>query len=180
MIIVWGTTHAGKVDEVPGGMFHVVTRFGHLYYLPLIPMASFVVLEKTPGGFHGTQIPLSLKSIGVAWLRVFCVFAMIVCGVILLVAAIDEKAGRWDWIGPSIIAAVILAALVMTYRLGIFARASYERAKLLATYARINDIGALALEVAYGRLSPAEAEAELARRRQADPSAVERVATPVA
>ena len=31
MVIIWGTTHAGKVDEVPG-MFHVVTQFGHLYY----------------------------------------------------------------------------------------------------------------------------------------------------
>jgi hypothetical protein len=39
MIIVWGSRLYGKVDAVPG-LFHVATRFGHIWYLPLIPMGS--------------------------------------------------------------------------------------------------------------------------------------------
>ena len=46
MVIVWGTLEAGKVDEVPK-LFHVETRFGHVYYLPLIPLGSVAVFEKT-------------------------------------------------------------------------------------------------------------------------------------
>ena len=62
MVIIWGTTHAGKVDEVPG-MFHVVTQFGHLYYIPLIPTGSYIVLDKhSDGGFRGVSIPISFKS----------------------------------------------------------------------------------------------------------------------
>jgi len=39
MVIVWGSRLYGKVDVVPG-FFHVATRFGHVYYLPLIPTQS--------------------------------------------------------------------------------------------------------------------------------------------
>src|SRR5437762_2645960 len=45
MLLVWGSKLYGRVDDVPG-MFYVATRFGHLWYLPLIPMGSFVVLER--------------------------------------------------------------------------------------------------------------------------------------
>jgi hypothetical protein len=70
MVIIWGSTNAGKVDEVPGGMFHVMTQFGHLYYIPLIPTGSYIVLEKTAdGGFRGAPIPISFKSILAGWLR---------------------------------------------------------------------------------------------------------------
>ena len=43
MIIVWGTKLYGKVDEVPG-MFHVATRFFHLWYIPLVPLSSAVTM----------------------------------------------------------------------------------------------------------------------------------------
>jgi hypothetical protein len=168
MIVVWGTTHAGKVDEVPGGMFHVVTRFGHLYYVPLIPMSSFVVLEKTAeGGFRGTQIPLSFKSLLAGWLRAFCVVALIGAGVGLLFTLVDKRSPPLAWVGPVAIGLFASATLVMTYKLAFFTQASYERAKELARHIGLSDVGALMLDVAYGRATPQQAEAELARREQA-------------
>jgi hypothetical protein len=167
MVVIWGTTHAGKVDEVPGGMFHVVTRFGHLYYIPLIPTGSFLVLEKTAdGGFRGTQIPFSFKSLLAGWLRAFSIVALIGAGIGLIVTLADNKAMPLAWIAPFVIALLAATALVLTYKLKYFTQASYERAKELAQHVGLSDVGALMLEVAYGRLTPAQAEAELARREQ--------------
>src|SRR5690349_4791585 len=91
MVIIWGTTHAGKVDEVPG-MFHVVTQFGHVYYIPLIPTGSYIVLEKNnDGGFRGVSIPISFKSWLVAWLRAGCIVA-IIASIVIGIIAIAESA----------------------------------------------------------------------------------------
>jgi hypothetical protein len=101
MVVIWGTTHAGKVDQVPGGMFHVVTRFGHVYYVPLFPTASFLVLEETgDGGFQGAQIPFSFKSALAGWLRGFSVVGLIVSGIWLAIALADKKLGPFAWVRP--------------------------------------------------------------------------------
>ncbi|MEZ6055673.1 MAG: hypothetical protein R3C01_03120 [Planctomycetaceae bacterium] len=68
MVIVWGSGLYGKVDEIPG-LCHVATKFGHLYYIPLIPVDSVVVFEKTADGWRGIEIGVSLKSVLVAWFR---------------------------------------------------------------------------------------------------------------
>jgi hypothetical protein len=167
MVVIWGTTHAGKVDEVPGGMFHVVTRFGHLYYIPLIPTGSFLVLEKsTDGGFRGTQIPFSVKSLLTGWLRGFSIVALIGSGIGLIATLADQKSLPLAWIVPLAIGVLAAMVLVLTYKLKFFTQASYERAKELAQHIVLSDVGALMLEVAYGRLTPAQAEAELTRREQ--------------
>src|SRR3954470_304932 len=102
MVIIWGTTHAGKVDEVPG-LFHVVTQFGHLYYIPLIPTGSYIVLEKnSDGGFRGASIPISFKSWLVAWLREACILgivASVIGGFIAFVEAAKHP-GNFAWIFP--------------------------------------------------------------------------------
>jgi hypothetical protein len=164
MVIVWGTTNAGKVDEVPGGMFHVVTRFGHLYYVPLIPTGSFVVLEKmADGGFHGAQIPLSGKSMLAGWLRGGSIVAMVGAVIGTLFTTLDNKAAPLAWVLPVLIGVAGIIALVLTYKLKFFTEASYERAKELAQYVGMNETGLLMLEVTYGRLSAEQADAQLAR-----------------
>ena len=75
--IVWGARLLGKVDCVPG-MFHVATMFAHLYYIPLIPMQSYVVFSEPTttdslaipflfssesSEFQGIPIPLHAKSL---------------------------------------------------------------------------------------------------------------------
>jgi hypothetical protein len=165
MVIIWGTTQAGKVDEVPGGMFHVVTRFGHVYYIPLIPTASYLVLEKTAdGGFNGAPIPLSFKSILAGWLRGGSIAAMIAAVIWLAITLTSARAAPLAWVWPVLILVVAPLVLLVTYQLKYFTAASYERAKELAQIAGLSDVGQLMLEVTYGRLTAAQAEAELARR----------------
>jgi hypothetical protein len=165
MVIVWGTTHAGKVDEVPGGMFHVVTRFGHVYYIPLIPTASYLVLDTTAdGGFNGAPIPLSFKSMLAGWLRGGSIVAIIGAGIWLAIVLTSARAAPLAWVWPLLILLFAPLVLLVTYKLKYFTEASYERAKELAQIVGLSDVGALMLEVTYGRLTAAQAEAELARR----------------
>lgn len=165
MVIIWGTTHAGKVDEVPGGMFHVVTRFGHLYYIPLIPTGSFVVLEKNAdGGFRGAEIPLSGKSLLVGWLRGGSTVAIITSAIVFLFSVFSKDAVPFAWIIPLLSGLFATCVLVATYKLKFFTEASYERAMELARHMGLNDMGLLMLEVTYGRMTSDQAAAELARR----------------
>jgi hypothetical protein len=168
MFIVWGTTHAGKVDEVPG-LFHVVTQFGHLYYVPLIPTGSYIVLEKNAdGGFRGVSIPISFKSWLVAWLRAGCGVALVVAAVVGFIAMAESgnRGGSSTWAFPAFIAVAAGAMLFMSYKLKYFRQASYERAVDLAGHVGLTDVGMLMIEVAYGRMTAAEANAALAQANQ--------------
>ena len=168
MFIVWGTTHAGKVDHV-ADLFHVVTQFGHLYYFPLIPTGSYIVLEKTSdGGFRGVPIPISGKSLLVGWLRGGCVVAMIATAVGCCVSlAESNKPGmEFAWMIPLLVGIIAGVVLFLSYRFKFITHASYERAVKLAKIVGINDMGMLMIEIAYGRLTAEQADAELARRDQ--------------
>jgi hypothetical protein len=79
MIVVWGQRLFGRVDRFAGS--HVATRFFHVYYLPLIPLSSWLVLEeKADGEFLGLQVPLQLRSVLSAWLRLVSVVTVLVAG----------------------------------------------------------------------------------------------------
>jgi hypothetical protein len=166
MVIIWGTTHAGKVDEVPG-LFHVVTQFGHLYYIPLIPTGSYIVLEKnSDGGFRGVSIPISFKSWLVAWMRAGAILGLVVAGILLLVAMLEAGKNPGNvmaWITPVLLAAIATTVLVLSYKLKFIRQASYERAVHLARHVGLTDMGMLMIEVAYGRMTAAQADAELAK-----------------
>jgi hypothetical protein len=167
MIIIWGTTNAGKVDEVPGGMFHVVTSFGHLYYVPLVPTGSYVVLEKTPdGGFRGAPIPMSFKSILAGWFRGGSIVAILGSVVATPIVLSDVQSAPFAWV-PVLIGALAIVGLILSYKLKFFTEASYERAKELAQHIGVNEMGLVMLEVTYGRMTAEQADAELARREEA-------------
>ena len=68
MIIIWGSKLFGKTDEVPE-LFHVATKFGHLWYIPLIPLGSHLVLEESDEGWRGLELPMSGKSVRLATFR---------------------------------------------------------------------------------------------------------------
>ena len=70
MILIWGQSNYGKVDVVPR-LCYVTTRFFHLYYVPLIPLGSYVVLEGTENGngFRGVPTSLSWRSVLAGWVR---------------------------------------------------------------------------------------------------------------
>jgi len=85
MIIFFGHRNCGKVDKVPN-LFYVVTQFAHLYWIPLIPLRSYLVLAGSEDGegFKGVRTSMSFKSIVVAWLRA----ALVVTAISSLVAGI--------------------------------------------------------------------------------------------
>src|SRR3954466_4220447 len=79
--IIFGSRLTGKVDEVPG-LFHVATRFGHVYYLPLFPLQSYIVLGRDGRRFRGVPIPLNTKSVLLAWARGLPSLAAVVATVV--------------------------------------------------------------------------------------------------
>ena len=89
MIIVWGSRLYGKVDEVPG-MFYVATKFAHLWYIPLIPLGTHLILgEDDDGGWEGVKIPFSIKSLFVAWARTGLVIFSLWCLFGIVMSVID-------------------------------------------------------------------------------------------
>lgn len=101
MVIIYGSRLYGKVDVVPG-LFHVETRFGHLYYFPLIPIESFAVFSKSGDQINGVKIPMSFKSILYAWLRA----GMLVASIFSLLMVVI----LWGSDPSSLITAGIIAA----------------------------------------------------------------------
>jgi hypothetical protein len=178
MVIIWGSGLYGKVDEVPE-LCHVATRFGHLYYVPLLPLGSYAVFEKNGDDFRGAALPLSLKSILVAWLRAGLTVGVIAAGVFSLISFAERHALE----GAAGIALALLAIglLVGTYYWSGITRANYRRAKQIAEHCGVSPLGMLMIEVAYGRLTAAQADAELAKLHAAEEAASPHVAdAPVA
>jgi hypothetical protein len=97
MIVIWGTRNAGKVDHREGQ--YALTRFAHVYWLPLFPVSAMWV---TRAGY-GHTMKMSGKSVIAAYARTW--------GVILGVA------GLIGWIGlPAAIVGVSLAALSWAWK----------------------------------------------------------------
>lgn len=166
MVVIWGSGMYGKVDEVPG-VCHVATRFGHLYYVPLIPLGSFAVISQNGDDIQGASLPLSFKSIITAWLRA----ALVIGGAILVImgctmAASDELASGVGMIVCGVAAWVLF---YFTYRWSFFRQAGYERAVQIGQRLGLNPEGMVMLEVAYGRLTAEQALDELERRQAAAP-----------
>jgi hypothetical protein len=151
MIIIWGQRMYGRVDAVPG-LCYVVTRFFHLWYLPLIPLGSFAVVAEQGESFMGASVPLSIKSVLVAWLRCALVVGTIVCLVLTVVHGLHQQ---WSSLILDMLAAgALVAALVSSYKARFPGHARYERAVELAAVLRITELGRAQLDMQYGRLSP--------------------------
>jgi hypothetical protein len=59
------------------GRFHVATEFWHLFFFPLLPLGTHVVLSEEGDRFRGVPIAASAKSMLLAWGRAFlCVIAL--------------------------------------------------------------------------------------------------------
>jgi hypothetical protein len=134
MLLIFGQGKYGKVDHVPN-LFYVVTEFFHLYYVPLLPLRSYLVLDGSRPGAPTTtaRISLSLKSMLVGWLRAAFVLA-VVGGVIGGVIALVEylSAGHGGRLETVLIPWVIAVAGVVLYWLSRRAtRAGLERALAL-------------------------------------------------
>src|SRR5262245_55223767 len=128
MIIIFGQRRCGKVDEIPG-LCYVHTQFVHVYYVPLIPTMSYIILagSETGQGFRGVRTSLSFKSILVGWVRTAAVLATI-GGII---GAIASGIAYSEHQSPDALEGLILSASVVVGAPGVywittrFGRASY-------------------------------------------------------
>lgn len=151
MVVVWGSGNYGKCDEVPG-LCHVVTRFGHLYYIPLIPTKSYAVISEDGDGFRGAEIPMSLKSVLLGWLRAALVIGLIVGGIATVIMFMEPNPS----VSPFLPLAGTIAALVVlvtTYRLRFFGLAGRERALQLATHLGLDEEGQQVIEQMYDAMA---------------------------
>ncbi len=79
--LVWGERFYGQCDQVPGTL-HVLTRFFHLWWFPLVPRESWLVLldgHDCPSACH-VRMRLQVKSIALAWTRALLWVAAAVLG----------------------------------------------------------------------------------------------------
>jgi hypothetical protein len=77
MVIVYGTRFYGKVKAC--GSSFLATQFFHIYYVPLFPIATQLILEENAGGsYKGMKSTFSVKSMLAAYLRVWGPIAVIV------------------------------------------------------------------------------------------------------
>lgn len=76
IFMIGGRKLFGRVDQVKG-LFHVATQFGHIFFVPLIPMTSYIVFDGTESleKFRGIEIKMSLKSVLAAYARAFFILA---------------------------------------------------------------------------------------------------------
>jgi hypothetical protein len=155
---IQGKKFAGKVDQIPG-VLYVATRFEHVFTVPIIPLASYILLEDTGegGGTRGRKIGLSYKSLLAAYGRPALLlggvsFALL--GLMLLVTTLLSLTGA----SPLAIVVAFLfggAGLGGYFFLPRLLRASPKRAMQLAEIAGID----LAQDLAAGvELSPEGAE----------------------
>jgi hypothetical protein len=109
----------GHVDSVPG-MFYVATRCHHVWFLPLVPTGSWLVIDGSEttfekenwwdrterGSFRGIPIPFSAKSYATAWLRVLCA----ITGMLAVIAGGSGLLARA--VGPGHMGALLLLFLL--------------------------------------------------------------------
>jgi hypothetical protein len=76
IVIFGGRKLFGRIDRVPG-LLHVATMFVHIFFIPLIPLKSYIVLDSTVSGgnFRGIEFGLNPKSMLVAYFRAFFILA---------------------------------------------------------------------------------------------------------
>lgn len=155
-MIIYGSRLFGKVDEVPG-LGHVATKFGHINYLPLIPLQGWLVAAQDGNSWSGQPIRMSGKSVLVAYARAAFVLFTIGCAIAALAGFGNE--GAAGTVGPGVVAALCVGGLIASYKWSWVTRASPERALELATEAGVGEEGLARLRQAYGAPAPAVAPA---------------------
>ena len=101
MIIVYGTRFYGKVKAA--GRSFLGTQFFHIYYVPLIPIGTHLILEEHgDGSYKGIKTGFSLKSMLAAYLRIW--------GPLATIAAICIGAGAIDDMSDEPLAMAVVGA----------------------------------------------------------------------
>ena len=165
MFVIYGTRLMGKVDQVEN-LGYVSTQFFHLNFVPLVPTGSYLILSENGDDFRGVSIPLSFKSILVAWLRVGTFFTFVGFTIGAIVSLASNKQELLTGLACGAIAVASVATFVGTYYLPFFSKASYSRAMQIADIVGLSDEARLMLEVSYGQKTAEQADWELQQIEQ--------------
>ncbi|MEM7234280.1 MAG: hypothetical protein AAF517_19030 [Planctomycetota bacterium] len=145
-MIIFGTRNYGKTDNIADS-FHVSTRFFHIWFVPLLPLGSYLMAETTDDEDWGISVPFSFKSTLLGWAR----FPALIAGVCLVLVPVPG--------GGTTVAGVV--CLVM-FAVAMFApqlrNASYDRAVELCEVAQLPAQTRVAVDLHYGEISEHEAQ----------------------
>src|SRR5262245_62075970 len=103
MIVIYGTRFYGEVDSYGGQ--RQLTKFVHIYYVPLIPVDTlWVTHDSDEGCYNGHPVKMSGRSILAGYARVWGPVAAIgaflagsVTGLVAAGALIAVSAWTWSW-----------------------------------------------------------------------------------
>lgn len=170
MIVVWGSKLYGKVDEI-AGLGYVATQFGHLFWIPLIPMNSYFVTDKTQHRFEGVQLGLCWKSVLVGYARVFSVLFLL-AGFGAANALFNPTEALDPARVPSQYVVLALGVLAIPVCLAVnmsaVRQANYDTACELANRAGFDDRMRTYIDFSYGRISEDQADQRFAELDEAE------------
>ena len=140
------------------GWGHVVTKFAHLYYIPLVPLDTQFVVTDYGGKWHGTSLGLNAKSVLLAWLRAGLLVASVFAIISTFAIAGDVKPNKELVAVCAVISAVLVAACLAVNFMKPFRQASYTRAKDLSIIMGFSDEAKVLVDLVYNVISEQEAE----------------------
>ncbi|MBN9683210.1 MULTISPECIES: hypothetical protein [unclassified Corallococcus] len=145
-MVIFGSRLYGKVDEIPG-VGYVATKFGHINFVPLIPLEGWLVVAEEGNGWRGSAISMSGKSVLVAWARLL----FIVVGIISLLTGFFTFAGSHsaDAVFSGLVGLSCIGGLIASYKWKWVTHASPERALEIAQEAGISVEGLAQLRNLY-------------------------------
>jgi len=135
MIIVYGTRFYGKIKAA--GSSFLGTQFFHLYYVPLIPIGTHLILEEGGGSFKGIKTDFSLKSMLAAYLRIWGPLAVVAAAAIGIGALDDVSDDAMSMAVVGVFTGVVTLALLASTILGwaVVGKLSHDEKKQRAVYA---------------------------------------------
>jgi hypothetical protein len=102
MIVIYGTRYYGEVDHHAGQ--RQLTRFVHIYYMPVLPVGTLWVMREVEGEQSGHAVLMSGRSVLAGYARVWGPVAAIgalatasVGGVVAAVGLVALSAWSWTW-----------------------------------------------------------------------------------
>lgn len=136
MLIIYGTRQAGVIDRCGGT--YLSTRFFHIYWLPLIPMGTSLMLDEhgPDGTARAVSVGLSGRSVLAAYLRTWGVIAALAFGAMALGGIEDFADDPLTVLVPAFLA--VASALGVALSWAVLGRLSpTEKARRLAFETRI-------------------------------------------
>ncbi|MGE6760743.1 hypothetical protein D7X55_15375 [Corallococcus sp. AB049A] len=145
-MVIFGSRLFGKCDAIPG-LGYVATKFGHINFVPLIPLEGWLVVAEEGNGWRGQAISMSGKSVLTAWARFL--FIVVGLGSLLFgfIAFTEMEPGRAIPLG--VLALACIGGLIASYKWKWVTHASPERALEIAQEAGIGEEGIAQLRRMY-------------------------------